>query len=106
MSGETAVIEVQREIGGLSDHLRSYEVVVDGDAVGRLRPGDSATFDIAEGSHEIFLKIDWCRSEKIDFRVGGGETMRFRCSNRANVLTGFYWVTFGRHRYIELTRVT
>lgn len=101
-----ASVEVQRDSGGFSDYLRSYEVVVDEAVVGRLGPGESRAFDVAPGSHEIFLKIDWCRSERVDVHLTAGQTVRFRCRPRANLFTDLYWITLGRRRYIRLTQVT
>jgi hypothetical protein len=62
MENEMASVEVQREVGGLTDHLRSYKLVLDGQVVGQLRPGESCVVDVATGPHELFLKIDWGRS--------------------------------------------
>lgn len=101
-----ASVEVRRDFGGLTDHLRSYEVVIDGEVVGRLRPGESRAFEVAPASHEVFLKIDWCRSEKAGVRLTAGQTARFRCAARANLFTDLYWATLGRRRYIELIQVT
>lgn len=99
-------IEVQREGLGWSDYLRSFNIVIDGKAVGRLYAGGSSAIEVAPGSHEVFLKIDWCRSEKIDVNLTPGEVVRFLGGSRANPLTIFYWMTFGRSRYLTLTRIT
>jgi hypothetical protein len=106
MAVEIAVIEVQRAIGGWTDHLRSYKVVIDGGVVGRLWPGDSLACDVAPGVHEVFLKLDWGRSEKLNVFLAAGQVAKFHCAPRANLFTDFYWATLGRHRYIRLTRIT
>ena len=106
MAADMASIEVQREFGGWTDHLRSYEVVIDREVVGHLRPGECHVCEVAPGSHELFLKIDWGRSETVDVRLTAGQTATFRCAPRANILTGLYWATLGRRRYIKLTRTT
>jgi hypothetical protein len=100
-----ALVEVQRDAGGLSDHLRSYEVVIDQEVVGQLSAGESQAFEVDPGSHELFLKVDWCRSEKIILQLNAGQTVIFRCAPNANLFTEFYRISFGRHRYIKLTRV-
>lgn len=102
---DIASIAVFRDLDGLTDHLRAYEVVIDGAVVGRLAPGDSCAFSVAPGHHEIFMKIDWCRSEKVNLQLAAGEIAEFRCAPRPNLITGFYWITFGRHRYIVLDRI-
>jgi hypothetical protein len=106
LTTEAAFVEVQRDFDGFVDCLRSYKVVIDGAVVGQLGPGDHSAFEVAPGSHEIFLKIDWCRSEKVDVHLAGGQNVKFYCAPRANLFTTFYWITFGRHRYIRLSQVT
>lgn len=101
-----ASVEVQREFGGLTDHLRSYKVVLDGEVVGGLRSGESGAFDVAPGRHELFLKIDWGRSEKVNVNLAAGQTARFYCAPRGNVFTGLYWATLGSRRSIGLTEIT
>jgi len=100
-----ASITVQRELGGFTDHLRSYKVVLDGEVVGRLLAGEYCAFEVAPGSHELFLKIDWGRSEKVIVSLAADQTAQFRCAPRGNVLTGLYWATLGSSRSIELTEV-
>lgn len=99
-------MEVQREFDRFSDHLRSYEVVIDGAVTGQLGPGESCTCEVAPGSHEVYVKIDWCRSQKLDVCLTPGQTVKFGCAPRANLFTDLYWATLGRSRYIKLTRVT
>jgi hypothetical protein len=106
MAARMASVKVQRELGGITDHLRSYKVVLDGEVVGHLRPGESFIFDVTPGPHEFFLKIDWGRSKKIDMNLTTGQTARFSCAPRGNAITGLYWATFGSRRYIELTEIT
>jgi len=100
-----ASIEVQREFGGLTDHLRSYKIVLDGEVVGQLRPGETCVCDVSAGPHELFLKIDWGRSEKVNVNLTVDQTARFCCAPRGNVFTGLYWATFGSRRSIALTEI-
>jgi hypothetical protein len=101
-----ASVEVQREFGGFTDHLRSYKIVFDSEVVGRLRPGESCVLDTTPGHHELFLKIDWGRSEKVNLNLTAGRVARFRCAPRGNIFTGVYWATFGSRRSIELIEIT
>jgi hypothetical protein len=100
-----ALVEVQRVSGGYTEHLHPFEVVIDEEVVGRLGPGESGAFEVAPGSHELFAKINWCRSEKVDVDLTGNQKVTFRCETRANLLTDGYWATFGRRRYLRLTQV-
>jgi hypothetical protein len=105
MAGETASIEIRRALNRWTDRARVYEVVVDDLVAGRVAYGKSSSFEVAAGSHEIFMKIDWCRSEKVILDLVPGQKAFLDCSAR-NPFTGLYWITFGRRRHIKLTRVT
>lgn len=100
-----ALIEVQRVSGGYTEHLHPFKVVIDGGVAGQLGAGESGAFEVAPGSHKVFVKIDWCRSETVDVHLGGDQKANFRCETRANLLTDAYWATLGRRRYLRLTQL-
>jgi hypothetical protein len=100
-----ALVQVQRVSGGYTEHLNPFEVVIDDEVVGRLGPGEARTFEVAAGPHEVFVRIYWCRSEKVDVHLRGNQEANLRCETRANRLTDGYWATLGRRRYLRLTRV-
>lgn len=97
-----ATLEVQRVSGGFTEHLASFEVVIDDSVVGYLGPGASGSFEVPAGSHEVFVRIYWCRSEKVDVHIAKDQTLAFRCETRARLLTDGYWATLGRNRYLRL----
>jgi len=100
-----ALVEVQRVSGGYTEHLHPFEVVIDEKVVGRLGPGESGVFQVAPGSHELIVMIEWCRSERVDVQLRRDQKMTFRCETRANLLTDAYWATIGRRRYLRLTEI-
>lgn len=101
-----ALIEVQRVSGGFTEHLNPFKIVIDGEVLGQLGPGESWAFQVAPGSHEVFAELNWCRSEKVDVQLKEDQKVTFRCATRASLLTDLYWATFGRRRYLRLTEVT
>lgn len=105
MPNEKATVQVRRARGGLTDLARTYEVVIDGELVGRLEPTETGEYEVSPGPHELFLRIDWGRSEPVEVHLSPGQTARFHCEPRANLLTDIYWITFGRKRYIRLTEL-
>lgn len=104
MSVEMASLEVQRIFGRWTDRLRRYEVVIDGVIVGRLANGESSVFEVPVGAHDVFLKIDWCRSEKVALDLVVGQKAILRCRGR-NPLAALYWITFGRRRYVKMIQL-
>lgn len=101
-SGERATIHIERELGGLADRLRAYRVILDGHEVGKIRRGERITLDVDPGRHEIYLKIDWARSPTITLELAPKEEGRLVCAPNANLVTLYYYTTFGRDRYIKL----
>jgi hypothetical protein len=100
------LIEVQRVSDGYSKGLTLFDVAIDGRVVGALGRGESETFEVAPGPHEVFASIYWCRSEKLDVDLGVGQKLTLRCETRAtNFFSDGYWASFGRRRYLRLTEV-
>ncbi len=97
-----ASIEIQRRDVGYVDRLRAYKVLIDDEHRGTIGRGQTLTLDVAPGRHTVMLKIDWARSQKLNVDVGDGETARLRCAPAANPLTGLWYSTIGRGRYIRL----
>lgn len=95
-------VEISRERRRLIDWGRSFDVLIDGRPAGSIAPGETATFSLSPGRHEIQLKLDWGRSQPVAIDLDPGQTARLRCRPRANLLTDIYWITFGRNRYIDL----
>lgn len=51
--------------------MHIYKVVLDGNIIGHIKNGEEKEFDIPEGNHDLFLKIDWCRSNVLSFKDNG-----------------------------------
>jgi len=62
-----ATVEIKREQKKATDRLRGYKVVVDGKTVGKVGNGETVSFEIAPGHHEIYLKMDWKKSRPLSF---------------------------------------
>lgn len=88
-----------------ADKMRAYKVVVDGDVIGEIRNGESMGFDVAPGSHNLVLTIDWCRSREVPFEASSGVDVAFDLSPRARgwaVLLSLYVVLFKRTDYVNI----
>src|SRR5687767_12871512 len=89
-----------------TDRVRAYKVLVDGLEVGTIKNGSTETFTVAPGRHDVMLKIDWATSPPLTIDVSPGGTVRLSCRPRANPLTGLYYATFGRNKYLRLEPVS
>jgi hypothetical protein len=85
------------------DRVRAYTVLIDGQRVGKLGSGESATFPLAPGPHEVRLKLDWCGSPKII--CDGNENTRLVCDAGGTSATAIIDVLFRSQRYIALERL-
>lgn len=103
---QSALIHLERTQGGYVDRLRSYEVILDDRRAASIARGQSLTLEAEAGHHTLHLRIDWCRSPSVDLDLSEGQEVRIRCwPNARPTLKLFYWVTFGRSRYIGVELV-
>jgi hypothetical protein len=93
---------LSRVKGVWGDHLRAYEIAVDGAVVGEIRDGGEVRLALAPGSHQLKLTVDWCSSPKVEFTIGRGQTIYFSCQPNARRLTAVYYAFVRRHHYIRL----
>lgn len=92
----TSFITLSRD-SGYADRIRAYRILVDGVEVGTINNGESKTFSIEPGPHEMVLKIDWCSSNTIKFDLPAARSLRFECGSNLRglgILLSFYYILF------------
>ncbi|KQT33137.1 hypothetical protein ASG22_18125 [Chryseobacterium sp. Leaf405] len=87
-----------------SNLLRSIEIYLGKTKIGELKHGESKEFEVQPGEHQLTAKIDWCRSNIIDFKIENDETLRYNL-NGTSPLLGLYYITFGKNRYLKLKAI-
>ncbi len=87
---------------GYVNALRPYRVVLDGDEVGEVGDGSTVELSVSPGRHEVYLKIDWCRSPVLAVNVRTDDHLEFECHPAATFLSLLPMITLGRKRYIDL----
>lgn len=95
-------IQIARDSGFYTDRGRAYKVLVDGEEAGDVRQGETKSFTVEAGSHEVQMKIDWCRSRPVAVDAAPGTPARLGCRPAARPWSVLWYTTFGRSRYIEL----
>ena len=102
-------IIIQRETARV-DRFRNYKVILNDKDVGRIGQGESKEFDSPAGDNELFLKIGWCRSNKLQFKANKDGVVNFECgSNMKGIkkwLFSYIYVISMRHEYIWLKKVS
>ena len=63
------------------NYFRAIAVYIDRVRVGKIRNGQTITFPIDPGEHELFVKIDWCESNAIGLQVQEGVTVELSCGS-------------------------
>ncbi len=77
--GETPLIEIRRE-SRFVGCLLNCKVYIDNMEVGQVGSGDSKRFEVPEGLHELYVKMNWsfAKSDPISFKLRQGDFLRFR----------------------------
>jgi hypothetical protein len=96
----SAWIDVERQ-EGWRDRARPDKLIIDGEAAGRVGHGQQESFEVVPGAHEVFLKLDWCRSPKLAVDVAGGQRAKVTCAAGGNFWMTFFDVIFRPTHYIR-----
>jgi hypothetical protein len=89
---------------GWIDRSRAYTIVVDAVERGTIRAGQTVELSLEPGTHDIWLSIDWARSDVLKTMLHSGDQLVLQCWPRASPWTALYWITLGAKRYITLHR--
>ena len=95
-------IIVRRQKAMWQDIACDYVVLIDEKEMGRVGNGVEIDIPVELGAHIVQLKIDWCRSPKINLNVGVGEDVVLNCGPNANPFLVLIYVTFLRNSYLWL----
>jgi hypothetical protein len=66
----TLKISSKRELLNI---LRSYKVYVDGKLVGKVQNGKIQNFELEPGSHKVYAKLDFFKSNEIEILINENE---------------------------------
>ena len=87
---------------GWADKVRSYKIVLDGKVIENIKEGESKELNIDAGQHELFCKIDWSRSNKVQFDINNNESKDFKIQSSLRgfkaILAIVYYI-FLPHKY-------
>jgi hypothetical protein len=100
------MIRIKRD-AGYADRIRAYKIVLDDNVIGEIKNGEQVELNAPPGKHQLFLKIDWCSSNTINFE-SDTNTTEFECGSNLRgwkILLGVLYTTFLRNQYIWLRKV-
>ena len=100
------MIKIKRD-SGYVDRLRAYKVILDEKVIGEIKNGQEITLEIPKGSHQLYLKIDWCRSNIINFDIND-DNVEFECGSSLRGIRIFltiFYIIFFRDQYLWLKKL-
>lgn len=94
------LLRIKRD-SGYVDKVRAYKIILDGNVVGKIKDGEEIEIDVAPGNHQLYVKIDWCRSNTVEFAMNE-EIVEAECGS--NLRGAKFWIPFIELIYIIFKR--
>ena len=90
------------------NHLRDITIFADEKVIGKIKNAEVKEFVLPAGTHAIYAKIDWCKSNVVLFTVAESETKNITLSGfsklkRPDGFTILYYLIFASNKYLKLT---
>lgn len=63
-----------------NNKARAIGIYIDGEKVGIISDGEIQEYEVENGKHEVYAKIEWCRSPKIQLNITENETKTLKLS--------------------------
>ena len=80
----TGILEINRPSMYFAKY-RSYPIFVDGEKVGTVKDGAALAVPLQSGSHNVWSRIDWKKSNTAEIRIEAGKTTRIRVGYKKKV---------------------
>lgn len=93
---------------GYADRLRKYKILIDGTEIGEISDGETKSFDISAGTHSLQLKIDWAKSNIINFTQTTNEDLKFKVTSPLrgkNIIKTILYSTIFSNKYLNLEQI-
>jgi hypothetical protein len=95
-----------RRLPAWQDRFVAYKLLIDGTVAGSVREGASVKVAVDPGHHQVWMRIGWCRSRKLDVEVKDGGGVRLVCRGSAPPLLVLLYISVRRTSWIDLTSDT
>lgn len=99
------MIKIKRD-SGYADRIRAYKVILDEKVIGEIKNGQEVTLEVPKGNHQLYLKIDWCRSNTVNFDANDS-AIKFECGSNLRglkILLVMFYIIFFRDQYLWLKK--
>jgi len=92
----------------VADKLQVYKILIDSGEVDQIRDGQSISIPVSPGPHVVQLRMDWCRSNPVEFSATEGESIQFECGSSLGgwrIVLAVLYITLLRNRYMWIRRL-
>ena len=85
-----------------------FKIFCDEKNIGKIKQGETIEFDIPQGEHEIYLKVYWCRSQKIKITEHEKDVQLYCATNLKGfrIFFAVMYITLLCNKYIRLERTS
>lgn len=85
--------------------MREYDIYLDGQKINAISNGETKTIEVSNGNHEIYLKVDWCKSKKLNINLAEGQELKLKCGSKITgvkqIFSLFYIFSPGSWVYLD-----
>lgn len=85
--------------------MREYDIYLDGQKINAISNGETKTIEVSNGNHEIYLKVDWCKSKKLNINLAEGQELKLKCGSKITgikqIFVLFYIFSPGSWVYLD-----
>lgn len=97
-------IKISRDSGWV-DRFRIYQVLLNENVIGEIADGETKTYSVDAGSHELQLKIDWTTSNAVKIDLEPDAEISLHCGSNVRGMKAFlilFYITIFAKSYIWL----
>ncbi|MFD1552947.1 hypothetical protein [Putridiphycobacter roseus] len=102
----TKTIEITR-VEQYANKARVIRIYINGVKVGFLRDGETKSFEVPATNHEIYAKIDWCKTRPLKIDAAKNETVQLELGSnltRKNMYKALYYTFFKPADFLYLKK--
>ncbi|WP_032095975.1 MULTISPECIES: hypothetical protein [unclassified Alteromonas] len=99
------ILRITRD-SGFADRTRNYTVIANGITLGKISDGETKDFEIKTNTQEVYLSIDWCRSNKLAATPSGNDVIHLTAESSLRGFRLFLavaYIAIMPTKYIRLT---
>jgi len=74
--------------------MREYDIYIDKEKNNSISNGEKKIIEISQGNHEIYIKIDWCKSKELNVSLTDGQELNLKCGSNITGIKQFFALVY------------